>query len=53
MLNDVRVGHWLLLGSPEIGAFTPAMVDMKMLPAWFALEFSGFIQVTILEALGM
>ena len=51
VLNDIRVGHWLRLGSPEAGELKPQNLDAKLLPAWLAMEMSGYFQMTILEAL--
>ena len=51
VLNDIRVGSWLRLGSPESSAFRPQAIDAALLPAWFAMEMSGYFQVHILEAL--
>ena len=51
VLNDIRVGHWLLLGSPEPGAPQPEKLDPRQLAAWLAMEMSGYFQMSILEAL--
>ena len=51
VLNDVRVGHWLRLGSPEAGQLEPEQLDPKQLPVWLAMELSGYFQMSILEAL--
>ena len=53
VLNDVRVGHWLLLGAPED---LPDADDVSALPpvlhrAWMAMELSGMFQLMILQAL--
>jgi hypothetical protein len=44
VLNDVRVGSWLLLGSPE------GRVGLDSQEAW-AMELSGFLQAELLSAL--
>lgn len=49
VLNDIRVGHWLLLGSPEADELKPENIDSKLLPTWLAMEMSGYFQMTILE----
>jgi len=50
VLNDVRVGNWVLLGSPEDGA--PGVdVNEKTAPHIWALEVSGHFQIRLLEAL--
>lgn len=53
ILNDIRVGHWLLLGSPgemldveEFEALAPEMHH-----AWAVMELSGMFQMIILQAL--
>lgn len=52
VLNDVRIGNWVLLGSPEEGA--PGVeVNEKTAPHIWALEVSGHFQVRLLEALRM
>ena len=49
VLNDVRVGHWLRLGSPEACVMKPENLDIKILPLWLAMEMSGYFQMMILE----
>jgi hypothetical protein len=51
VLNDIRVGHWLWLGSPDASAIKPQNLDLKVLPIWLAMEMSGYFQMMILEAL--
>ncbi len=51
VLNDIRVGHWLRLGSPEPGELKPQTLDREKLPAWLMMEMSGFFQMSLLEAL--
>jgi hypothetical protein len=53
VLNDIRVGQWLLLGAPEE---MPHADDVKTLRpelrrAWVTMELSGMFQVQILRAL--
>ena len=50
VLNDIRVGHWLRLGSPEPGELKPQHLDAKQLPAWLMMEMSGYFQMSLLEA---
>lgn len=50
VLNDVRVGSWLLLGSPE-EHLEPDDVDPKLRSPWAAMEISGLFQMTLLHAL--
>ena len=51
VLNDIRVGHWLRLGSPEPGALKPDNLGREKLPAWLMMEMSGYFQMSFLEAL--
>jgi hypothetical protein len=51
VLNDIRVGHWLRLGSPEPGDLKPHKLGLKRLPTWLAMEMSGYFQMGILDAL--
>ena len=51
VLNDIRVGHWLRLGSPEISELNPESLEPKLVPAWVAMQLSGLFQMSILEAL--
>ena len=51
VLNDIRVGHWLRLGSPEFTGLKPQNLDADLLPMWLAMEMSGYFQMSILEAL--
>jgi hypothetical protein len=50
VLNDIRVGSWVLLGSPEnsVENLTAAQA-----PHLWAMELSGYFQMRFLEALGM
>lgn len=51
VLNDIRVGHWLRLGSPEPCDLKPHKLGLKRLPMWLTMEMCGYFQMTILEAL--
>lgn len=51
VLNDIRVGNWLGLGSPEALALNPENIESRLLPTWLAMQMSGHFQMTILEAL--
>jgi hypothetical protein len=49
VLNDVRVGSWLALGSPEeLPRKLPVGSDAA--PHVFAMELAGLFQMTLLEA---
>jgi len=49
VLNDVRVGSWVLLGSPEELAVD---LNEKTAPHVRAMEMAGYFQAQFLEALG-
>lgn len=53
VLNDVRVGHWLLLGSPEEnpGLDDLANLNSELHQVWAVMELSGIFQMEILLAL--
>jgi hypothetical protein len=48
VLNDIRVGNWVLLGSPEekLAELTAANA-----PHFLAMEMAGYFQMPLLEAL--
>ena len=48
VLNDVRVGSWVILGSPEE---KPAEVTIATAPYFVAMELAGYFQMQLLEAL--
>ena len=50
VLNDVRVGGWLALGSPEPGA-VPKVTEQNV-KHHFAMEASGLFESALLAALG-
>jgi hypothetical protein len=49
VLNDIRVGNWILLGSPEDMA--PAL-DQDTYPVYEAMEMCFIFQLGLLKALG-
>jgi len=53
VLNDVRVGHWLLLGSPEemLDIDEVKQLQPELHRTWLAMEISGMFQMEILQAL--
>ena len=51
VLNDVRVGHWLRLGSPETEGLTAESVDARQFFDWQNMDLSGYFQMTIMRAL--
>jgi hypothetical protein len=50
ILNDVRVGSWIILGSPEQG-MELKLLNEKTAPDFWAMEMSGQFQMRFLEAL--
>jgi hypothetical protein len=51
VLNDVRVGSWLALGSPEGPIAILAALNDQTAPHFWAMEISGHFQAVLLEAL--
>jgi hypothetical protein len=47
ILNDIRVGCWIALGSPEEKL---SVLDPKMAPQFWGMEVAGFIEASLLEA---
>jgi hypothetical protein len=50
ILNDVRVGSWINLGSPE-ERIKPEMLNEKTAPDFQAMQISGLFQMFFLKAL--
>ncbi|PWU18138.1 MAG: hypothetical protein C5B50_09865 [Verrucomicrobia bacterium] len=48
VLNDVRVGSWVLLGSPEEKI---QLLNEKTVPHVWAMEMAGYFQMRLLEAM--
>ncbi len=48
VLNDIRVGNWVILGSPEE---KPAELTAANAPHFLAMELAGYFQMPLLEAL--
>jgi hypothetical protein len=48
VLNDIRVGSWVLLGSPEEKT---TVLNEKTGPNIWAMELAGFFQMRLLEAI--
>ena len=48
VLNDVRVGSWVRLGSPE---GKPREVTIATAPHFVAMEMAGYFEAELLEAL--
>jgi hypothetical protein len=51
VLNDVRVGCWLKLGSPA-EPHEPGELDEARQAIWAAMEVSGMFQMALLHAIG-
>lgn len=49
ILNDVRIGSWLLLGSPD-DRVEPEEMDPEFRRIWAAMELSGMFQIALLHA---
>lgn len=49
ILNDVRIGSWLLLGSPE-ERMEPDDINPELHQTWAAMEVSGMFQIVLLGA---
>lgn len=52
VLNDIRVGSWVLLGSPE-EKMELSLLNAKTAPHFWAMEMSGHFQMQLLEALDL
>jgi hypothetical protein len=50
ILNDVRVGSWIILGSPDQG-LELKLLNEKTAPDFWAMEMSGQFQMRFLEAI--
>ena len=50
ILNDIRVGSWIILGSPEEKA-EASLLNEKTAPHFWAMEMSGLFQMHLLEAM--
>jgi hypothetical protein len=51
VLNDIRVGSWLLLGSPDSMVKIFGALNDKTLPHFWSMEASGDFQMTLVHAL--
>ena len=52
VLNDVRVGGWLALGSPDGALEILAAMNEKTAPYLWAMEMAGQFQMVLLKAMG-
>jgi hypothetical protein len=51
VLNDVRVGCWLMLGSPDGPVQTLAMINQNTAPYFWAMEVAGDFQMVLIHAM--
>ena len=51
VLNDIRVGNWLRLGSPDFSDGPREIIEPTRLPMWAGMELSAYFQMNILDAL--
>jgi hypothetical protein len=51
VLNDVRVGSWLTLGSPEAGQEEPLLAKPETEMHVHRMELAGLLQMSLLKAL--
>jgi len=51
VLNDVRIGAWLAIGSPDGQLETIAIFNEKTAPYFWAMEVSGHFQAVLLKAI--
>ncbi len=49
ILNEVRVGSWVAIGSPEGGVLS--VLSAKTAPDIWAMEIAGYFQACLLEAI--
>jgi len=50
VLNDIRVGSWLILGEPDEKQGKSIQVNAENLRHYAAMEFCGLFQMTLLNA---
>ena len=50
VLNDIRVGSWILLGAPDEN-LERALLNKKTAPHFLAMEMAGHFEMLMLEAL--
>ena len=50
VLNDIRVGSWLILGEPDEKKGKPIDVNDENARYYAAMEFCGLFQMTLLDA---
>ena len=50
VLNDIRVGSWLILGEPDEKKGKPVALTSENTRHYAAMEFCGLFQMTLLDA---
>ncbi len=50
VLNDIRVGSWLILGEPDEKKGKPIELNDANARYYAAMEFCGLFQMTLLDA---
>jgi len=50
VLNDIRVGSWLILGEPDEKKGKPVALTSENARHYAAMEFCGLFQMTLLDA---
>ena len=50
LLNDIRVGSWLILGEPDEKKGKPVALTSENARHYAAMEFCGLFQMTLLDA---
>ncbi|MFN7137940.1 MAG: hypothetical protein ACK4UN_01230 [Limisphaerales bacterium] len=50
VLNDIRVGSWVILGKPDPDAGDKPKVTLSNMPYAGAMELCGYFQMALLEA---
>jgi hypothetical protein len=51
VLNDIRVGSWVRLGSPDPPGAVLATLDARNVPLFWAMEVAGRFQMALIHAL--
>lgn len=51
VVNDIRIGSWLLLGEPDEKKGKPIELNNENARYYAAMEFCGYLQIILLEAL--
>ena len=52
VLNDIRVGSWVLLGSPEL-KFDPESIAPEELKLYWEMELAGMLEMQLISAMNV